>query len=49
MNVRPFREDQVSDYRVCEITYSDGVADDLGCLTANERAEILDRIEVQST
>ena len=30
-----------------EITYSEGVADDLGDLTANERAEILDRVEVQ--
>jgi mRNA-degrading endonuclease RelE of RelBE toxin-antitoxin system len=32
---------------VYEITYSEGVADDLGRLTATERAEILDRIEVQ--
>ena len=30
-----------------EITYSDGLTDDLGSLTANERAEILDRVEVQ--
>ena len=32
-----------------EITYSEGVADDLGRLTANERAEMLDHIEVQLT
>lgn len=32
-----------------KITYSEGVADDLGRLTANERAGILDRIEVQLT
>jgi mRNA-degrading endonuclease RelE of RelBE toxin-antitoxin system len=34
---------------VYEITYSEGLADDLRYLTANERAEILDRIEVQLT
>jgi mRNA-degrading endonuclease RelE of RelBE toxin-antitoxin system len=32
---------------VYEIVYSEGVADDLRRLTANERAKILDRIEVQ--
>ena len=34
---------------VYEITYSQGVADDLRYLTAKERAEILNRIEVQLT
>lgn len=29
------------------ITYSEGVADDLGHLHAGQRAEILDRVEVQ--
>jgi len=32
---------------VYEIAYSEGVAEDLRRLTANERAKILDRIEVQ--
>jgi len=32
---------------VYEIVYSEGVAEDLRRLTANERAKILDRIEVQ--
>ena len=30
-----------------KITYSEGVADDLGRLRANQRAQVLDRIEVQ--
>ena len=30
-----------------EITYSEGVVDDLGRLRAGQRAEILDRVEVQ--
>ncbi len=30
-----------------KITYSEGVADDLGRLRANQRRQILDRIEVQ--
>ena len=30
-----------------EIKYSEGMADDLGHLTANERVKIFDRIEVQ--
>ena len=30
-----------------KITYSEGVADDLGRLHANQRAQVLDRIEVQ--
>ncbi|MEE8177642.1 MAG: type II toxin-antitoxin system RelE/ParE family toxin [Acidobacteriota bacterium] len=30
-----------------KITYSEGVADDLGRLRANQRAQILDRVEVQ--